>query len=310
MPVKIPDTLPAAATLTSENIFVMTEGRAASQDIRPLRIAIVNLMPTKEATETQLLRLLGNTPLQVEPVFLRTASYTSTHTSKEYLQEFYKTFDQVKNERFDGCIITGAPVEQMEFEQVAYWKELEEVMDWANEHVFSTLYICWAAQAALYHNYGIRKRPLEKKMFGIYRHRVLVKNCKLLRGFDEEFNAPHSRHTEVKKEDVEAVPTLRILAESEEAGVYLIQSEDGRQVFVTGHGEYDADTLEKEFLRDKNAGKPIAPPVNYYPGGDISKPPMVTWRSHANLLYGNWLNYYVYQETPYDLSTLQRREKR
>ena len=307
MPVKIPNTLPAAATLTSENIFVMTEERATSQDIRPLRIAIVNLMPTKEATETQLLRVLGNTPLQVEPVFLRTASYTSTHTSEEYLQEFYKTFDQVRGEKFDGCIITGAPVEQMPFEEVAYWKELEEVMDWANEHVFSTLYICWAAQAALYHNYGIPKYPLPEKKFGVYRHRVLVKNCKLMRGFDDVFNAPHSRHTEVRRADIEKIPTLQILAESEEAGVFLIQSTDGRQVFVTGHGEYDADTLEKEFLRDKNAGKPIAPPVNYYPGGDISQPPMVTWRSHANLLYGNWLNYYVYQETPYDLAMIRRR---
>lgn len=307
MPVKIPNALPAATTLTNENIFVMTEQRAETQDIRPLRIAIVNLMPTKEATETQLLRVLGNTPLQVEPVFIRTESYTSTHVSAEYMETFYRTFDQVKDEKFDGCIITGAPVEMMPFEQVAYWEELKKLMDWANDNVFSTLYICWGAQAALYHNYGIPKYELPEKKFGIFRHKVLVKNSRLMRGFDDTFNMPHSRHTEVRREDVEKEPNLTIMAESEEAGVAIIVSNDRRQVFVTGHGEYDADTLEKEYLRDKNQGKPIKPPVNYYPGGDTTQPPMVTWRSHANLLYGNWLNYYVYQETPYDISKINKK---
>lgn len=307
MPVKIPNALPAAATLTSENIFVMTETRANTQDIRPLRIAIVNLMPTKEATETQLLRLIGNTPLQVEPVFLRTASYTSTHTSSEYLETFYRTFDEVKNEKFDGCIITGAPVEQMEFEEVAYWDELVELMDWVNDNVYSALYICWGAQAALYHNYGIPKYPLADKQFGVFRHRVLVKNAPLLRGFDDYFNAPHSRHTEIRREDIEKHPELCIMAESDEAGIFLVATPDGRQVYITGHGEYDAETMEKEYLRDKNAGKPIQPPVNYYPGGDTTQSPVVSWRAHANLLYGNWLNYCVYQETPYDLSRIQKR---
>ena len=306
MPVKIPNALPAATTLTNENIFVMTEQRATTQDIRPLRIAIVNLMPTKEATETQLLRVLGNTPLQVEPVFIRTESYTSTHASAEYMETFYRTFDQVKDQKFDGCIITGAPVELMDFEQVAYWEELKTLMDWANDNVFSTLYICWGAQAALYHNYGVPKYELPEKKFGIFRHRVLIKNSRLMRGFDDFFNMPHSRHTEVRREDIEKVENLTIMAESDEAGVAIIASNDRRQVFVTGHGEYDADTLEKEYLRDKNAGKEIKPPVNYYPGGDTTQPPMVTWRSHANLLYGNWLNYYVYQETPFDITKIDR----
>lgn len=307
MPVKIPNALPAAATLTAENIFVMTETRANTQDIRPLRIAIVNLMPTKEATETQLLRLIGNTPLQVEPVFIRTASYTSTHTSAEYLETFYRTFDEVKHEKFDGCIITGAPVEQMEFEEVAYWDELVQVMDWANENVYSSFYICWGAQAALYHNYGIPKYPLPQKQFGVFRHRVLVNNAPLLRGFDDYFYAPHSRHTEIRREDIEKHPELCIMAESEEAGVFLVATPDGRQVFATGHGEYDADTLEKEYLRDKNLGRPIQPPVNYYPGGDTTKAPVVSWRAHANLLFGNWLNYCVYQETPYDINKIHKR---
>ncbi len=307
MPVRIPNALPAAATLTGENIFVMTETRANTQDIRPLRIAIVNLMPTKEATETQLLRLIGNTPLQVEPVFIRTASYTPTHTSAEYLEAFYRTFDEVKHEKFDGCIITGAPVEMMEFEEVAYWDELVDVMNWVDENVYSTLFICWGAQAALYHYYDIPKYPLPEKMFGVFRHKVLVSNLPLMRGFDDYFYAPHSRHTEVRREDIEKHPGLVILAESEEAGVLLIASPDCRQVYITGHGEYDADTLEKEYLRDKKAGKPIQPPVNYYPGGDTTQPPVVSWRSHANLLYGNWLNYCVYQETPYDISKIQKR---
>jgi homoserine O-succinyltransferase len=307
MPVKIPNALPAAATLTEENIFVMTETRANTQDIRPLRIAIVNLMPTKEATETQLLRLIGNTPLQVEPVFIRTASYTPTHTSAEYLEAFYRTFDEVKNEKFDGCIITGAPVEHMDFEEVAYWDELVQLMDWANENVYSSFYICWGAQAALYHNYGIPKYPLAQKQFGVFRHRVLVKNAPLLRGFDDYFFAPHSRHTEIRREDIEKCPELCIMAESEEAGIFLVATPDGRQVFVTGHGEYDADTLEKEYLRDKNLGRPIQPPVNYYPGGDTTQAPVVSWRAHANLLFGNWLNYCVYQETPYDISKIQKR---
>ena len=304
MPVKIPNALPAAATLKQENIFVMTEQRATTQDIRPLRIAILNLMPTKVATETQLLRVLGNSPLQVEPVFIRTASYTSTHISQEYMDTFYRTFDQVRDQKFDGCIITGAPVELMKYEDVAYWDELVTIMDWANSNVFSTFYICWGAQAALYHMYGIPKYTLPEKKFGVYRHKVLVKNCRLMRGFDDYFYAPHSRHTEVRREDIERLSDLVILAESDEAGVFLLSSKDGRQVFVTGHGEYDAETLENEYLRDLNAGKSIEPPVNYYEDGDPQKRPVVRWRSHAHLLYGNWLNYYVYQETPYDLNTL------
>lgn len=307
MPVKIPNGLPAVKTLTDENIFVMTEERAAHQDIRPLRIAILNLMPTKEATETQLLRVIGNTSLQIDPVLLHTASYESTNTSADHLDAFYRTFDEVKHEYFDGLIVTGAPVEQMAFEDVAYWDELCTIMHWANTNVFSSLYICWAAQAALYYNYGVPKYPLDQKLFGVFAHKKLVTDSKLLRGFDDVFNAPHSRHTEVKREDVEKhSEELTILAESDEAGIYIAESKDGSKVFVTGHSEYDANSLEWEYLRDKNKGLPIAPPHNYYPNDDTTKPPLVTWRSHSNLLFGNWLNYYVYQETPYDLKTISR----
>lgn len=307
MPVKIPNALPAAQVLASENIFVMHEERATTQDIRPLRVAILNLMPTKEVTETQLLRLLGNTPLQVEPVFLYTDSYQPTHTSKAYLNAFYRTFDQVKDSRFDGFIITGAPVELLAFEEVQYWPELTRIMDWVDQNVFSTLHICWGAQAALYYHYGIPKYTLPEKRFGVFPHQVLAQNVKLLQGFDSVFNAPHSRHTEVRREDVEKHPDLMILAESEEAGVYLIADKALRHVYVTGHSEYDADTLEREYQRDLAAGRgDVAVPKNYYPGDDPQQSPLVTWRAHANLLFGNWLNYCVYQETPYDLGELSR----
>ena len=299
MPVKIPNALPAAATLKQENIFVMTEQRATTQDIRPLRIAILNLMPTKVATETQLLRVLGNSPLQVEPVFIRTASYTSTHISQEYMDTFYRTFDQVRDQKFDGCIITGAPVELMKYEDVAYWDELVAIMDWANSNVFSTFYICWGAQAALYHMYGIPKYTLPEKKFGVYRHKVLVKNCRLMRGFDDYFYAPHSRHTEVRTEDIEACEDLIVLAKSDEAGVLLCMSRDGSRIFMMGHPEYDRVTLDREYKRDKAKGMDIDLPVNYYPGDDETKKPLLQWRSHGNLLYTNWLNYYVYQKTPY-----------
>ena len=304
MPVKIPDALPAARVLAEENIFVMTEKRAVTQDIRPLRIAIVNLMPTKEVTETQLLRLIGNSPLQVEVVLLTTATYAGTHTSPAHLKVFYRTFDEVKHQRFDGLIITGAPVEHLEFEDVKYWDELRTIMDWSNENVFSTLYICWAAQAGLYFNYGIPKHDLPQKCFGVFPHRVMEPKSQLLRGFDDIFYAPHSRHTEVLREDIEKVPELRILAESPLAGVYAIESRDGRQVFITGHAEYDVDTLYKEYKRDKDKGLPIQIPYHYFPNDDDTQRPMVTWRGHANLLFNNWLNYYVYQETPFDLTML------
>ncbi|MBE5780342.1 MAG: homoserine O-succinyltransferase [Clostridiales bacterium] len=304
MPVKIPDALPAAKVLSEENIFVMTEKRAVSQDIRPLRIAIVNLMPTKEVTETQLLRLIGNSPIQVEVVLLTTATYSATHTSEDHLKDFYRTFEEVKDQRFDGLIITGAPVEHLEFEDVKYWDELRRIMEWSNNHVFSTLHICWAAQAGLYFNYGIPKYDLKEKCFGVFPHTVLEKRSKLLRGFDDVFFAPHSRHTEIHREDVEKVEELTIVAESPLAGVYAIESKDGRQIYITGHSEYDGDTLNREYRRDKDRGMNIAMPYNYFPNNDDTKEPMVTWRSHANLLFTNWLNYYVYQETPFDLDTL------
>lgn len=304
MPVRIPHTLPAAATLTAENIFVMTEMRAQTQDIRPLKILILNLMPTKEATETQLLRMLGNTPLQVDPVLMTTTSYIPTHTTKEYLQAFYYTFDEIKDQKFDGLIITGAPIEKLPFEEVQYWQELTEIMDWAKTHVFSTLYICWGAQAGLYYHYGVQKYPLEDKLFGIYRHRVLQKNTQLMRGFDDVFNVPHSRYTEIRRKDIEETKVLDILVDSEEAGVYLVVSKDYKHVFVTGHCEYDEETLEKEYLRDIEEGLDICPPANYYPGGDTTQKPLLTWRAHGNLLFSNWLNC-VYQETPYDLNAIK-----
>ena len=304
MPVKIPAGLPAAKTLSSENIFVMESGRASTQDIRPLEIAIVNLMPTKEVTETQLLRLLGNTPLQVEVTFLTMESHESANVSAEHLAAFYRTFRSVKERKFDGLVVTGAPVENLAFEEVDYWKELAAIMEWSRAHVFSSLFICWAAQAALYHFYGIEKRPLEKKVFGIFEHKVLNPQHKLVRGFDDVFKAPHSRHTAVHREDVASCPDLEILAESDEAGVYLIASNGGRRVFVTGHSEYDADTLAREYRRDIGRGLDIDVPQHYFPGDDPSRLPLVGWRAHANLLFVNWLNYFVYQETPFDIETI------
>ena len=304
MPIKIPNELPAYRTLTEENIFVMTETRAMTQDIRPLHIAIVNLMPTKIDTETQLLRLLGNTSLQVETDLIRMESHESRNTSQEHLATFYKTFPEIRSRNYDGMIITGAPVEHLPYEEVEYWRELCDIMEWSKTHVHSTFHICWAAQAALYYHFGIQKVPLEKKLFGDFPHRAERKNYILLRGFDDVFMAPHSRHTTVRREDLDACPALKILASSEEAGVYAAATDNGRQIFVMGHSEYDPLTLEREYLRDKNAGLPIAVPKNYYPGDDDSRYPMVTWRSHANLLYANWLNYMVYQTTPYDLNRI------
>ena len=304
MPIKIPNKLPATETLNNENIFVITETRALTQDIRPLKILLLNLMPTKIETETQLARLLGNTPLQVELEFLQTATYAATHTSSDHMISFYKTFDEIKHLKFDGMIITGAPVENMEFEEVAYWEELCEIMEWSKKNVTSTFHICWGAQAGLYYHYGIKKIPLEKKLFGIFKHKADHKTSMLFRGFDDEFNVPHSRHTTVLREDIEKVPELKILASSDQAGVYVVSTDLGRRIFVTGHSEYDADTLKKEYLRDKNAGKNIDIPVNYFPDDDDTKEPLMTWKSHANLLYSNWLNYFVYQTTPYNIDEI------
>lgn len=300
MPIKIPDQLPAKEILQSENIFVMDESRAYHQDIRPLSIVILNLMPTKQTTETQLLRLIGNTPLQVDCVLLHPKTHQSKNTSAEHLETFYKTFDDIKDRKFDGMIITGAPVEHLEFEKVNYWEELKTIMAWSVDHVTSTFHICWAAQAGLYYHYGIPKYPLEEKVFGVFTHTVNKQNVNLLRGFDEEFYVPQSRHTEVRKEDIEKVENLEVLSESEEAGVYIAATKDGRQIFVTGHSEYDPETLKLEYERDLKKGLPISIPKNYFPDDDPSKQPRSKWRAHANLLFSNWLNYYVYQETPYD----------
>ena len=305
MPIKIQNDLPAKKVLTNENIFVMTQTRAMKQDIRPLKILILNLMPTKVVTETQLLRMLSNTPLQVEIDLIHTASHESKNTSKEHLLSFYKTFDEVKENKYDGMIITGAPVENMDFEDVDYWPELAEIMDWTVKNVTSTFHICWAAQAALYHHYGVPKYPLDKKMFGIFEHKVVRKNTKLLRGYDEKFLAPHSRHTEVRREDIEKVPELSIQAESDKAGVYIVTTKGGKQIFVTGHAEYDAETLHLEYMRDVDKGLDIDMPYNYYPNNKVTKNPPVTWRAHAHLLYTNWLNYFVYQETPYDINKIK-----
>ena len=305
MPIKIPNDLPATATLQSENIFVMTETRAATQDIRPLEILILNLMPTKVETETQFSRLLGNSPLQVNLEFLHTRSHVASHVSAEHLFTFYKTFDEICDRRYDGMIITGAPVEQMEFEQVEYWDELCRIMEWSKTHVQSTLHICWGAQAGLYYHYGVKKYPLPEKLFGVFPHRVEYKNPILLRGFDEVFMVPHSRHTTIRREDVERVPALRIAAASEEAGIYALFTAGGRQVFLTGHSEYDPDTLKREYERDKSKGLPISVPKNYFPNDDDTKAPLVTWRGHAHLLFSNWLNYFVYQTTPYDVEKIQ-----
>jgi homoserine O-succinyltransferase len=304
MPIKIPDDLPAVEILTNENIFVMTEHRAVHQDIRALKIALLNLMPTKITTEIQLLRLLGNSPLQVDIVFLHPESYISKNTPREHLIKFYNTFQDVKDEKFDGLIMTGAPVEQMEFEDVAYWEELTEIMDWSTCNVFSALHICWGAQAGLYHHYGIPKYQLAKKMFGIFPYTVNKKNVKLLRGFDDEFFVPVSRHTEVRKGDIAKVPELEVLSESKEAGVYIVSAKSGRQIFITGHSEYDPLTLKWEYDRDVSNGLEIEIPHNYYINDDPYEVPKVRWRAHASLLFSNWLNYYVYQETPYDLNEI------
>lgn len=304
MPIKIPSGLPANQILESENIFVMAEMRAIQQDIRPLRLLILNLMPTKVVTETQLLRCLSNTPLQIEIDLLQTSSYVSKNTSADHLLAFYTTFDRIRHLKYDGMIITGAPVEHLDFEAVDYWSELCEIMEWSKTNVYSTFHICWGAQAALYYHYGVPKYPLDKKKFGIYAHDVLCPTSPLLRGFDDRFNAPHSRHTEVRAEDIEKHSGLRILSTSPEAGVYIVASADGRQIFITGHSEYDADTLATEYFRDVGKGLDIELPVNYFPDNDSSRSPQVSWRSHAHLLYTNWLNYYVYQGTPYDLNNL------
>ena len=304
MPVKIDSALPARRILESENIFIMTEKRAEKQDIRPLRLIILNLMPTKITTETQLLRCLSNTPIQIEVELLKTSSYTSKNTSQDHLVTFYKTFDQIKDQKYDGMIITGAPVEHMEFEDVAYWNELKKIMDWGRQNVYSTLYICWGAQAGLYHHYGIKKYELPEKCFGIFMHEAMSKNALLFRGFNDMFEAPHSRHTEVRIEDVAKHPELEVLSASEQAGLYICASRDGREIFVTGHSEYDRDTLAEEYFRDLEKGLDIQMPKNYFPDDDPSKPPMVSWRAHSTLLFTNWLNYYVYQGTPYDLNTL------
>ncbi|MFC4102972.1 homoserine O-acetyltransferase MetA [Paenibacillus xanthanilyticus] len=301
MPIKVPDNLPAKEILARENIFVMDESVAYHQDIRPLRIAILNLMPTKETTETQLLRLIGNTPLQVEAVLLHPKTHTSKNTSSEHLESFYKTFDDIKHEYYDGLIITGAPVEQMPFEDVNYWEELKDIMDWSATRVTSTLHICWASQAGLYHHYGVPKYNLDEKIFGVYPHTLHKRNVPLTRGFDELFFVPQSRHTEVRAEDIEGIEELEILSTSEEAGVYLVASRDGKQVFVTGHSEYDPQTLKWEYDRDKAKGLAIGVPKNYFPKDDPTLAPLSSWRAHANLLFSNWLNYYVYQQTPYEL---------
>ena len=304
MPVKIPTTLPARATLERENIFVMDEERAIHQDIRPLRVAILNLMPTKIATETQLLRLLSNSALQVEVTLLHTATHDSKNTDAEHLLTHYLTFNDVRHEKFDGLIVTGAPVEQMRFEEVDYWKELTRIFDWAETNVESTLYICWGAQAGLYHRYRVPKYDLPHKMFGVYEHRLLARTESLLRGFDDIFLAPHSRHTEIRRADVEKIGDLNILAESDEAGLYILGTKDGRHIFVTGHSEYDPLTLKGEYDRDVSKGLPIHVPQNYYPNNDPAQIPNVRWRGHANLLFSNWLNYYVYQVTPYDVNQI------
>jgi len=305
MPIKIPNQLPAVQTLTQENIFVMTETRAISQDIRPLKLLLLNLMPTKIDTETQFSRLLGNTPLQIELELIHTKTHRSKNTSEEHLLAFYKTFEDIRERNFDGMVITGAPVEQMEFEEVEYWQELCEIMEWSKTHVHSTLHICWGAQAGLYYHFGIGKQPLPQKLFGIFPHKVDRKTSILFRGFDDEFMVPHSRHTTISRADIEAEPALKLLASSEKAGVYAVSTDSGRQIFITGHSEYDADTLLKEYRRDKAAGLPISVPENYFPNDDDTLPPRVSWRGHANLLFSNWLNYFVYQTTPYDITQIK-----
>ena len=304
MPIQIPNDLPAAGTLQQENIFVMTQTRAITQDIRPLEIVLLNLMPTKVATETQFSRLLGNTPLQVRLELMHTSSHKAKNVSEEHLLSFYKSFDELKHRKFDGMVITGAPVEHMDFEDVDYWQELTQIMEWSKTNVHSTIHICWGAQAGLYYHYGIQKRQLPEKMFGVFPHRADYKRSILMRGFDDIFWVPHSRHTTVLREDIEKVPGLKILASSEEAGVYAVANKEGRQIFITGHSEYDPLTLKAEYDRDKGLGLDIQVPKNYFPDDDDTKEPVVRWRSSANLLFSNWLNYFVYQTTPYDIMSI------
>ncbi|MBE7023739.1 MAG: homoserine O-succinyltransferase [Clostridia bacterium] len=307
MPIKVSDSLPAIEILNNENIFVITETRALTQDIRPLEIVVLNLMPTKIETETQLLRVLGNTPLQINVQFINTKTHESKNTSKSHIETFYKTFDDIKENKFDGMIITGAPVEKMDFEEVDYWEELCEIMEWSKTNVTSTFHICWGAQAALYYHYGVPKYPVSEKVFGVFPHKVEPgkKHKILLRGFDDVFYVPQSRHTEVREEDILKVPALDILAKSDETGVYIITDKNERRFFITGHSEYDWDTLKKEYDRDVAKGLPIKVPANYFPNDDPTKTPVVSWRAHANLLYSNWLNYFVYQTTPYDIKTIK-----
>ena len=304
MPVRIRRELPAYAQLTNENIFVMSEQRAVSQDIRPLKLAILNIMPTKIVTETQLLRLLGNTPLQVDVTFLRTSTHASKNTPLEHLESFYRTFEQIRGQKFDGLIITGAPVERLEFNQVNYWDELKDIMSWSKNNVYSTMHICWGAQAGLYYNYGIEKHVLDKKLSGVFLHQTLGGSQKLIRGYDDYFYAPHSRYTGVKREDVDKHPELTVLAQSEQAGVYLIIGRNGREVYIMGHPEYDNDTLALEYRRDLEKGISPEIPENYFPDGNVNERPLNLWRGHANLLFSNWLNYCVYQETPYELNDI------
>jgi homoserine O-succinyltransferase len=307
MPIKIPNNLPAVDILAKENIFVMKESRALSQDIRPLKFVIVNLMPTKIETETQLLRLISNTPLQIEVTLLKMDTYKSKNVSEEHMETFYKTFDDIKDERFDGMIITGAPIETLDFEDVIYWEEIMKIMEWSKKHVFSVLHICWGAQAGLYHHYGIKKYQLNKKIFGIFPIKLEEKyeNNELFRGFDEIFNMPHSRHTKIEENDILKETELEILAKSDEAGVSIIRSKDKRKIFLTGHLEYDRFTLAKEYERDISQNKKIDVPFNYYPEDDPTKKPIFNWKAHANLLFVNWINHYVYQETPYNLEELE-----
>jgi len=305
MPIKIPNSLPATQILDNENIFVMTQYRALRQDIRPLRIAILNLMPTKIVTETQLLRMLSNSPIQVEVELVQLSSHVSKNTSPEHLLAFYKSFDEIKDQRFDGLIITGAPVELLSFDEVDYWDELCTIMEWSKRHVFSTLHICWGAQAALYYHYGVPKYSLSQKQFGIFWHEVLNKKCPLVRGFDDYFLAPHSRHTEIKRQDIEKIGDLEILCESSKAGVFIVVQKTGRQIYITGHLEYDSETLATEYFRDVDKGLDIEIPQNYFPNNDPKIPAPLMWRAHASLLFSNWLNYYVYQTTPYDLDHLE-----
>ncbi|MBQ9988171.1 MAG: homoserine O-succinyltransferase [Clostridia bacterium] len=306
MPICIPNTLPSRSVLQQENIFVMDEHRASRQDIRPLHIAIFNIMPTKIATETQLLRMLSNTPLQVEITLLHPASHTSRNTAADHLASFYKTFDDVKNKKFDGMILTGAPVEMLMFDEVTYWDELCRLMEWTKTHVYSTLHLCWGAQAALYYHYQVPKYPLPEKKFGVFKHEITGRNIPLFRGFDDTFYMPHSRHTEIRRADIDGISALDVVSESQEAGVAVVMTRNGRQIFVTGHGEYDPDTLKQEYLRDMEKGMDNVPfPAHYFPDDDPSRPPIVRWRAHSSLLFSNWLNYYVYQETPFDLNLIE-----